>query len=146
MARTNVMKSSKGRILFVEDEKNLVDMYHDFFEKNGYDFMTTSNIKEALSITEFEQPDIVLLDIIIPKEEKGVMNMVAEQGYEYLRVVKKNRKIREIPILMFTNLDTEQDRKKSEKMGAAAYIFKRDVTPQEVLDTIEMIIGGRRRR
>lgn len=140
------MKSSKGRILFVEDEKNLVDMYHDFFEKNGYDFMTTSNIKEALSITEFEQPDIVLLDIIIPKEEKGVMNMVAEQGYEYLRVVKKNRKIREIPILMFTNLDTEQDRKKSEKMGAAAYIFKRDVTPQEVLDTIEMIIGGRRRR
>jgi DNA-binding response OmpR family regulator len=143
MARTNTMKSAKGRILFIEDEKNLVDMYHDFFERNGYDFLSTSDIKQALSITEFEQPDIVLLDIIIPKEEKGAMNMIAEQGYEYLKAVKKNAKTKEVPIVMFTNLDTEQDRKKSEKMGAAAYVFKRDVTPQEVLDTIEVIIGKR---
>lgn len=55
------MKSKKGRILFVEDERELVNIYHNFLEKNGYDFLSTKDIAEALAITEFEQPDLVLL-------------------------------------------------------------------------------------
>jgi len=141
---TNIMRSDKGRILFVEDEKNLVDIYHDYFESNGYDFLSTKDIRQALKVTEFEQPDIVLLDIIIPKEEKGVINLMAEQGYDYLEVVKKNPKTKNIPIVVFTNLDTDQDRKKSEAMGAAAYVFKRDCSPKEVLDTVAKIIERHR--
>ena len=139
------MKSNKGRILFVEDEKSLVDIYHDYFEANGYDFLSTKDIKQALTITEFEQPDVVLLDIIIPKEKKGVINLMAEQGYDYLALVKKNPKTKNIPIVVFTNLDTDQDRKKCEDMGAAAYIFKRDCTVKEILDTVAKIIDTRRR-
>ena len=141
---TSLMRSETGRILFVEDESNLVDIYHDYFETNGYDFLSTKNIEEALAITRFEQPDLVLLDIIIPKEEKGVVNLMAEQGYEYLNAVKRNPKTKNIPIVVFTNLDTDQDRKKCEEMGAAAYIFKRDCTPKEVLDTVEKIIAAHR--
>lgn len=141
---TNTMRSNKGRILFVEDEKNLVDIYHDYFETNGYDFLSTKDIRQALQVTEFEQPDIVLLDIIIPKEERGVINLMAEQGYEYLEAVKKNPKTKDIPIVVFTNLDTDQDHKKSEAMGAAAYIFKRDCSPREVLDTVAKIIERHR--
>ena len=140
----NIMKSDKGRILFVEDEKNLVDIYHDYFETNGYDFLSTKDIGQALTITEFEQPDIVLLDIIIPQEENGVINLIAEQGYDYLEAVKKNPKTKNIPIVIFTNLDTDRDRRKSEKMGATAYIFKRDCAPKEVLDTVAKIIGAHR--
>lgn len=136
MKSTNIMKSDKGRILLVEDENQLVDIYHDFLEMNGYDFLSTKNIQEALQITEFEQPDLVLLDIIIPKPE----NTIAEQGWEYLEAVKKNPKTKDIPIVVFTNLDTHRDRVKSEKMGAAAYIFKRDCTPREVMETIANII------
>jgi len=141
---TNIMRSNKGRILFVEDEKNLVDIYHDYFETNGYDFLSTKDIRQALQITEFKQPDIVLLDIIIPKEEKGVINLMAEQGYDYLEAVKKNPKTKDVPIVVFTNLDTDQDRKKSEAMGAAAYVFKRDCSLKEVLDTVAKIIDRRR--
>jgi len=141
---TNIMRSNKGRILFVEDEKNLVDIYHDYFETNGYDFLSTKDIRQALQITEFEQPDIVLLDIIIPKEEKGVINLMAEQGYDYLEAVKKNPKTKDVPIVVFTNLDTDQDRKKSEAMGAAAYVFKRDCSLKEVLDTVAKIIERHR--
>ena len=140
----NITRSNKGRILFVEDEKNLVDIYHDYFESNGYDFLSTKDIRQALQITEFEQPDIVLLDIIIPKEEKGVINLMAEQGYDYLEAVKKNPKTKDIPIVVFTNLDTNQDRKKSETMGAAAYVVKRDCSPKEVLDTVAKIIERHR--
>jgi CheY-like chemotaxis protein len=103
---------------------------------NGFDFLSTKNIEEALQITEFEKPDLVLLDIIIPKPE----NTIAEQGWEYLEAVKKNSKTKDIPIVVFTNLDTHQDRVKSERMGAVAYIFKRDCTPREVMETIAEII------
>lgn len=134
------MKSAKGRILFVEDEKELVNIYHDFLEKNGYDFLSTKDIKEALILTEFEQPDLVLLDIIIPKPE----NTIAEQGWEYLAAVKQNPKTKDIPIVVFTNLDTARDRDKSRRMGAAAYIFKRDCAPREVMETIAEIIKNDR--
>lgn len=140
METTGIMRSSKGRILFVEDEKLLLNMYHTFFEKNGYDFMSTKDIKEALTITQFEQPDVVLLDIIIPKPE----NTVAEQGYEYLEQVKKNPKTKDVPIIVFTNLDTDKDREKCRKMGATAYIFKKDTTPKEVLETVAKIIERHR--
>jgi len=136
------MRSDKGRILFVEDEKFLLSMYHDYFERNGYDFLTTGDIKEALVVTEFEQPDAVLLDIIIPKPE----NTVAEQGYEFLEAVKNNPKTKDIPIIVFTNLDTEQDREKCERMGVAAYIFKNAVAPNQVLKTVAKIIELHRQK
>jgi len=137
MARTNILQSIVGRIIFIEDEKALVDIYHDVFEKKGYDFMTTdNNIQMGLTITEFEQPDVVLLDIIIPKPE----NTVAEQGYDYLKAVKENPKTKDIPIIVFTNLDTPQDRKKCREMGAAAYLFKRDCAPKEVIDAVAEVI------
>lgn len=136
MKPTNVMKSDKGRILLVEDERQLVSIYHDFLESNGYDFLSTANIEEALAVTEFEQPDLVLLDIIIPKPE----NTIAEQGWEYLEAVKKNPNTKDIPIAIFTNLNTHRDRVRSRKMGAAAYIFKRDCTPRQVMETIAGII------
>lgn len=140
MATTNIMKSDKGRILFIEDERHLVDMYHDYFLQKGYDFLSTKDIPEALDVTELEQPDVVLLDIIIPKEENGWINVIAEQGWDYLEAVKKNPKTKNIPIIVFTNLDTEKDRIRSQKMGAAAYIFKRDTEPHELLETVAEII------
>jgi len=131
---------NKGRILFVEDEKNLVDIYHDYFESNGYDFVSTNDIQQALRAVELERPDIVLLDIIMPKEEKGVINLMSEQGYDFLEKVKTNPRTKDVPVVIFTNLDSDQDREKSEAMGAAAYIFKRDCSPKEVLDAVAKII------
>lgn len=147
MVKTDIMKSDKGRILFVEDERNLVDMYHNYFLNRGYDFLSTKNIAEALRITEFEQPDIVLLDIIIPKEmPDGSVYTMAEQGWDYLKAAKENPKIKNIPVVVFTNLDTKEDHEKSEKMGAAAYVFKRDTKPAELLAVVDEIIGVSRKK
>lgn len=129
-------KFSKGRILFIEDEKNLLDIYHDFFMAQGYDFLSVQNIEDALAMTQAERPDVVLLDIIIPTPN----NTVAEQGYDYLRAVKENPKTKDIPVIVFTNLDTAEDRKKCREMGAAAYIFKRACKPKEVEETVAEVI------
>jgi DNA-binding response OmpR family regulator len=130
------MTADVKKIIFIEDEKALIDMYRGIFEKENFVFITTSDINKALALTESEKPDAVLLDIIIPMPE----NTVAEQGYDYLVAVKNNNKIKDIPVIVFTNLDTPQDRKKCKEMGAAAYIFKRDCTPKEVTDTVLEVI------
>ncbi len=125
-----------NKILFIDDEKALVEMYRYIFEKNGYKFITTFDIEEALKMAEAEKPDIILLDIIIPKPE----NVVAEQGYDYLKKVKSNPKTKGIPVIIFSNLDTPQDRKKYKELGAFAFVFKRDCGPKEVLDFINKTI------
>lgn len=143
---TGVMKSDKGRILFVEDEKLLVDMFHQYFEQHGYDFLSTKDIKEAIDLTEFEQPDAVLLDIIIPREKAdGTMDLMAAQGYDYLKAVKNNPNTKHIPVVVFTNLDTTEDRKKCAQMGAASYIFKNNTDPQGVLEIVDKVIGERKK-
>lgn len=124
------------KILFIDEEKSLVDIYRDFFANNGHDLITTYNIEKALEMSELESPDIVLLDIVIPKPE----NVIAEQGYDYLRQVKSNSKTKDIPVIVFSNLDTPQDREKCRDLGASAFIFKRDCSPKEVLNTIEEVI------
>jgi len=142
MISTNTLQSNVGRIIFIEDEKALRDMYHTVFEKEGYDFLTTDDTQLGLELTEFEKPDVVLLDIIIPKPE----NTVAEQGYDYLKAVKENPKTKDVPVIVFTNLDTPQDRKKSKEMGAAAYIFKRECTPKEVVESVAEVIRRDRKK
>lgn len=145
LPKTNVMKSEKGRILFVEDDHMLVDMFHEYFELHGYDFLSSKEIPEALDLTRFEQPDVVLLDIIIPKEkEDGTLDLMAAQGYDYLEAVKKDPKTKDIPIIVFTNLDTSEDRAKAEKMGAYCYIFKNNTEPKEVREVIDRAIGERK--
>ena len=144
MNDTHVMKSEKGRILFVEDEMNLVDMYHAYFEQKGYDFLSTADIEEALHVTEFEQPDVILLDLIIPKIENGVVHMDAEQGYVFLEKVKKNPKTKNIPIIVFTSLDTIKDRERCKEMGAIDYIFKGKALPKEVLTAVEKVISNKK--
>ena len=122
----------------MEDERMLVDMWHQYFEQHGYDFLSTKDIPEALTLTEFEQPDLVLLDIIIPKEKPdGSMDLMAAQGYDYLEAKKKNPKIKDIPVVVFTNLNTMEDRMKSANLGAKNYLFKNGVEPKDVLEAID---------
>ena len=129
-------EKNKVKILFVEDEKDLVDMYRDIFINEGFDFVTTFDVKEALKMCEEEKPDAVMLDIIIPVPE----NIIAEQGYDFLKVVKSNPETKNIPVIVFTNLNTPEDHQKCRELGAAAYIFKRDCTPKEVLETVKEVI------
>jgi DNA-binding response OmpR family regulator len=124
------------KILFIDEEKPLVDIYSDFFVKKGWEFITTFNVKKALEMSELEKPDAVLLDIVIPMPD----NVIAEQGYDYLRQVKSNSKTKDIPIIVFSNLDTPQDRQKCRDLGASAFIFKRDCSPKEVFDTVNEVI------
>jgi DNA-binding response OmpR family regulator len=125
-----------SKILFIDEEIALVNMYRDIFEKKKYEFATTFDIKKALELAESEKPDAVLLDIVIPMPN----NVIAEQGYDFLRMIKGSSLTKDIPVIVFSNLNTVEDRQKCRELGAAAFVFKRDCSPKEVFETVEEVI------
>ncbi len=85
------------KILIVEDEKMLAEMYKDKFEHEGFEVLSASDGEKGVKIALEEKPDILLLDVLLPKKE----------GVEILKEVRESgRWGKNVPIIMLTNLDS----------------------------------------
>ncbi len=131
-----MITAKKPIILFVEDEVNLVDLYHLIFEDHGYDFLSTKSIDEALMFCERENIALVLLDILLPSKS-GQMEKV---GFDFLKILKKSPKTKNIPVVVLSNLDSFSDRREGLKLGADDYLFKLDSTPSETFKRVEEVL------
>jgi DNA-binding response OmpR family regulator len=120
----------KKKILIIEDEKSLLELYQARFEKAGYQVLSTTNGKPGIEIAKKEKPDIILLDILMP----GV------DGYEVIRALKKDPQTKNIPILVFSNLGQPEEIEKGLKLGANDYVMKTDLTPTELLEKVERML------
>jgi DNA-binding response OmpR family regulator len=119
------------KILLVEDDIFLSDMYVTKFSKLGYDIEAVYNGEEGLKKIKKIKPDIILLDIKMP----------IKNGLEVLEEVKKDKKLSDIPVVLLTNLGQKEDVEKGLKLGATDYLVKSQFTPQEVVDRIKKIIN-----
>ena len=119
------------KILLVEDDPFISEMYTVKFEKAGYACEVASTGKEGLTKAKEWQPDIVLLDILIPEMD----------GFEVLSALKKDAAMSSIPVVMLTNLGQKEDIEKGAALGAAAYIVKAHFTPQEVVDKVKTLLA-----
>ncbi len=137
MAQTGTMELEKGKLLFLEDKKCIVDDFHKFIKKEGYDFLSTSDAEEALLVAEFEKPGAILIDMTVYFPE----NSETMPEYDFLEKLKKNPKIKNIPVVILADSDSEDERKKCERMGAAAYITRRGKTPGGIFRFIEAVIN-----
>ncbi|MCW1929692.1 MAG: response regulator [Candidatus Kerfeldbacteria bacterium] len=119
------------KILLVEDDEMLHTMYTQKFTKEGYDVQSGYNGAEGVALAESEKPDVILLDIIMPKMD----------GFAALKKIKKNPATAQIPVILLTNLGQEEDIRKGKELGASDYFIKANHTPQEVVDKVKSIIG-----
>ena len=87
------------KIIIVEDENFLVDMYKLKFEQAGFDVLTAENGKRGLELSLKEKPDLILLDIVLPEMD----------GFEVLAELKKNKQTKDIPVLIFSNLGQKEE-------------------------------------
>lgn len=131
----------RPKLLLVEDQRLLVEMYNSYFKTHDFDFYSASDVKTALAEVKKVLPDVVLLDIILPqKMEDGSVYTIAEQGWDFLAAVKKDPATAKIPVIIFTNLNTDQDRAKAKKFGATAYVFKGNTEPKDLIKVINSSI------
>lgn len=116
---------NKKRILVVDDEMDLVETLRFSLELEGYEVLTSYNGEEALHLARNNQPDLILLDVMLPKMD----------GYKVCRLLKFDARYKHIPILMLTAKAQEKDRITGQETGADEYITK----PFEMEDLMKKI-------
>ena len=110
------------RILIVEDDPMLVKMYKSKFESAGIEVESAHDGEEGLNKIIERKPDLVILDIMIPKMS----------GLEVLSSMMKNPNIAKIPVIVLSNLTHELEAKKALSLGAKEYLVKAELTPSQV--------------
>lgn len=117
------------KILAVDDEKHIVRLVQINLQKEGYEVVTASTGREALQQIERENPDLVIMDVMMP--EMG--------GFEALQILKADEKTAQIPVIMLTAKAQDSDVFEGWKSGADLYLTK-PFNPQELLTFVKRIL------
>lgn len=125
-------KTSKTRILVVDDEPNIVQTLQDRLEMNEYEVVTAGNGREGLEKFEEEHPDVILLDVIMP-----IMD-----GHEMLEALRKRPRGQDVSVIMLTARSQTQDIARANACGIDDYIVK-PFDLSELLEKIESVVEHR---
>ena len=118
------------KLLIADDEQFITSAYNDGFQRAGFNVVVAHNGEEALQKITSEKPDIVLLDLSMPK-----MN-----GFEVLKKIKADPTLQTIPVLILSNLSQEADEAEVKKLGATGFIVKSDISLQDLIVQVNQII------
>jgi len=124
-------KINKGKILFVEDDKFLAEMFRQKFIIEGYKPIIAHTAISAVLALREEKPRAVILDIVLPDSECWMI-------MEYLR---RKKDYDPIPIIILTNWGSSEYRKKAEALKADDFIIKASTSPQEIIKRMENLIN-----
>lgn len=121
------MSNEKLKVLMIEDDKFLRKIYRDKLTRAGFEFIEATNGEEGANKIISENPDLVLLDLILPRKN----------GFDVLVDMKRNPNTKSIPVIILSNLGQESDIKRGLALGAQDYLVKTDVNLSEVVDKVK---------
>lgn len=122
----------KKKILIIEDDEMLLDMYRQKFRMEGFSVISAKNGQTAIYKAK-QIPDLILLDILMPK-----MN-----GFEVLKRIKEDSQTCKIPVIVLTNIGSESvdnDKNLALSLGARDYLVKALNTPEEVVRRVVSVL------
>lgn len=115
------------KILIVEDEKILAEMYYDKFTQAGFIVVSAPEAEEGLEVAKREKPDLIILDILLPRGD----------GISFLQKLRELPEFAIIPVVAFSNFDDLATKQAAFRLGAKDYLIKTNYTPQEVVERIK---------
>ncbi|MBU1292393.1 response regulator [Patescibacteria group bacterium] len=119
------------KILIIEDDPFLSEMYSAKFVESGFETELAIDGKSGLAKIKSIRPDLILLDIVLPKMD----------GFEVLKKIKEDESIKEIPVVLLTNLGQKNEVEKGLSLGADEYIIKAHFTPTAVVTKVKEILN-----
>jgi len=125
-----VIAMAKGRILVVDDEVYIVHILDFSLGMEGYEVITALDGEQALEKARAEQPDLIVLDVMMPKLD----------GYETCRILKADDATRNIPIILLSAKGRNADQKVGFDVGADDYITK-PFSPRKLVERINAVLG-----
>ncbi len=121
----------KYKILIIEDESSLQASLKEFLSLENFETIGAFNGEEGVELAIKECPDLILLDIILPKKN----------GFEVLEEIKKNEKTKKIPVILLTNLESPDDVTKAFEMGVTTYLVKSSYSLEDIVKKIKETIN-----
>jgi DNA-binding response OmpR family regulator len=119
-----------AKILIVEDDPVLQKTLQEFLIGEGFEVFSAGDGDEGVRTATKENPDLILLDIILPKKN----------GYEVIKELKANEGTMKIPIVLLTNLGGIHDVEKALELGATTYLIKSDYKLEEIAKKVKEIL------
>ena len=123
--------SENKLILLVEDDEFLSELYATKLGLEGYEVILASDGEKGLKLIKEKQPDLILLDIILPKLD----------GFEILSKIKADKILKKIPVILLTNLSQKDEVKRGLDLGADDYLSKAHFMPSEVVKKIKQVLA-----
>jgi two-component system, OmpR family, alkaline phosphatase synthesis response regulator PhoP len=120
----------KKRVLVIEDDVFLQNLEVSNLEKNGFEVVPVSTGEEAMKKIHEPNIDIILLDIVLPDFD----------GFEILKKIKTDKLLKNIPVIIFSNLSDEKDIEKGRELGANEFLVKSNFTLGELIQKINIIL------
>ncbi len=118
------------KILLVEDDPFLVDIYSIKLKESGFSVLTATNGDECMNKLKEDKPDFLILDIVLPGLD----------GWEILRKIKKDEKLKDLKVIILSNLGQKEEIEKGLGLGAVKFFIKAHYTPTEVVSEIKKMI------
>ena len=123
-------KKKALQILLVEDDAFLANIYKTKFEMEGFKVTVAENGELGLKEANKKRPDLVLLDILLPKMD----------GFTVIEHLKEDKVLRDVPVIMLTNLGQKDDVEKGLELGADEYLIKAHFKPSETVDKVREVL------
>ena len=124
------MENKKKKILVVEDDKFLLKAYEIKFKQSDFDVILATDGINGFKLAEKEKPSLIILDLMLPR-----MN-----GFEFLKKIKSDEKLKNIPIIVISVLGQKVDQERAIKLGAEKYFIKTDYTLEEIIKNLNKIL------
>ena len=125
------MDTNKKKVMIVEDDEHISKVYEIKLAKEGYATSLAVDGDEAVAKITSEKPDLILLDLMIPKKD----------GFGVLEDIKKVPELASIPVIVLSNLGQQSDQDRALGLGANEYLVKVDYPIQEVVNRIKKYLG-----
>lgn len=119
------------KILLVEDEPMLSNLLGQRLQKENFQVITAHDGSEAVKILRQEKPDLVLLDIILPKMS----------GFEVMETMKSDPTLQSAPVVVISNLGQEGDVERGQNLGAVGYFVKAQMSIEDLVSKIKEFLS-----
>jgi CheY-like chemotaxis protein len=120
-----------AKILLVEDDTNLSEIYQARMEAEGYEVVAASDGESALALAAKEKPDLILSDVMMPKIS----------GFEMLDILRNTDGLKHTKVIMLTALGQAEDQARAQSLGADKYLVKSQVTLEDIVSAAQELLG-----
>jgi CheY-like chemotaxis protein len=122
------------RIVLAEDDEILSSLYDEALSRMGFSVGIAKSGKECLQLVAENEPDLVILDIVMPDGD----------GFFVLKKIRENQENKDLPVIIHTNLFSEADKEEAMRLGAKEYVVKANVTPTQLAKIVEKHVNSKK--